>query len=63
MIRKGQRVTIKLEYSNAGDELVQWIAIEDEHGGRVRIQAVNTGMTINPTQVVMVEWLDQKNKK
>ncbi len=57
MIRKGQSVTIKPEYRDAGDERIEWVAIEDEDGGRVLIEAVNTGMLINPSQVVLTEWL------
>ncbi len=58
MITKGQRVTIKPEWMDKGEERLEWHAVEDEDGGRVRIECVNTGMLINPSQVVKTEWLN-----
>ena len=56
MIKAGQTVTIKPEFQDAGDESIIWIAIENEDGGRVKIEA-QVAMNIKPVQVVRVEWL------
>ena len=56
MIKAGQTVNIKAEFQDAGDESITWIAIEDEDGGRVKIEA-QVAMNIKPVQVVRVEWL------
>lgn len=58
MIRKGDVVRILPEWQDAGDDQVQWIAVEDESKGRVTIQA-QFGLPINPQQVVMVSMLEQ----
>ena len=57
MIKAGDTVTIKAEWQDAGDDLIQWVAIEDEDGGRVKIQA-QLGLAINPVQVVKTSWLE-----
>lgn len=56
MIIKGQRVYIKPEFQDSGDESIVFIAVEDEDGGRVKIQAM-LGLSINPIQVVEVRML------
>lgn len=56
MIKAGQTVNIKPEFQDAGEEAITWIAIEDEDGGRVKIEA-QVSMNIKPIQVVRIEWL------
>jgi hypothetical protein len=58
MIRKGDHVQIKAEFQDPGDTQFEWIAVEDEDGGRVRIQP-QLGMRINPTQIVNVDMLEK----
>ena len=41
LIRKGERVFIKPEWQDKGDDDYIWIALEDEDGGRVRISPIN----------------------
>ncbi len=55
-IKTGQQVIIKPEFQDFGDDGLVWIAVEDEDGGRVRIEA-KVGFPINPQYVVKVEWL------
>ena len=55
-IKKGQRVYIKPEWQDAGDDTIEFIAIEDEDGGRVKISP-QLGLPFNPVQVVDVEML------
>lgn len=57
MIKKGDKVRIKPEWQDAGDESFTWIALEDEDGGRVRISPVDIGLAIPPNQVVNVDML------
>lgn len=40
MIRKGQKVYIKPEWQDAGDQDFTWFAIEDESFGWLRIRPV-----------------------
>jgi len=57
MIKAGDKVRIKPEWQDAGDDKYEWIALGDEGGGRVLIQP-QLGMFINPNQIVNVEWLE-----
>lgn len=57
MIRRGDKVRIKPEFQDPGDDSVEWVALEDEDGGRVRIQP-QLGLEINPNQVVEVSMLE-----
>ena len=58
MIKAGDRVTIKPEWRDTGDDLFTFVAIEDEDGGRVRIGVLDCLTSFVPQQVVLVEWLD-----
>jgi len=55
-IKAGDVVKIKPEWQDRGDDAITFVAIEDEDGGRVKIQA-QLGMRFNPVHVVKVEWL------
>lgn len=57
MIRKGDKVQIKPEWQDAGDDRFTWVAVDDAANGRVMISPVDTGLAIAPTQVVKIEWL------
>jgi hypothetical protein len=64
MIKAKDILKIKPEYQDKGDETIVWVALEDEDGGRVRIAALNTGMSFPPNQIVstmMVEKADPNN--
>jgi len=56
MIHKGDTVTFKPEWRDAGDDSITFIAIEDEDGGRVKVMA-QLGLPLNPVQVVSVDML------
>ena len=56
-IKAGDVVKIKPEWQDDGDEDIVFIAIEDEDGGRVRIQP-QLSLSINPNQVVNADWLE-----
>jgi len=57
MIHKGETVKFKPEWRDAGDEEVTFVAIEDEGGGRIKVEA-QLGLAINPVQVVSVEMIE-----
>jgi hypothetical protein len=57
MIRKGNKVQIKPEWQDVGDDCFDWVAVDDEEKGRVTIMPLGTGLVIAPTQVVSTEWL------
>ena len=62
MIRKGDTVEIKPEFQDSGDSEFNWIALEDEDGGRVRISPTNTSLSLPPNYVVNVSMLkEQRN--
>jgi hypothetical protein len=56
-IKVGDVVTIKPEWRDPGDEKIRFIALEDEDGGRVRIEA-QLGLALNPNEVVTTEMLE-----
>jgi len=60
MITKGMQVFIRPEYQDEGDADYIWLAVEDQDGGRVKIQA-QTGATFQPVQVVTVSMLGDIN--
>jgi hypothetical protein len=57
MISKGDKVQIKPEWQDAGDDSFSWVAVDDESKGRVAIMPLRTGLAIAPTQVVRVDML------
>lgn len=62
MIKAGDTVKIKKEFQDDGDDALWWRAVEDEDGGRVRIQGVELGggggsNIFAPTQVVRTDML------
>jgi hypothetical protein len=59
MICKGDRITFKPEWRDAGDESIEFRAIENEDGGRVKVMAM-LGLSINPVSVIRTEWTEQK---
>ena len=59
MIRKGQRVYIKPEWQDEGDDEHVWIAVEDEDGGRVKISPLMPDLAYPPTSVVETRMLTE----
>lgn len=58
LITKGTPLRIKPEWQDEGDDEFEWVALEDEDGGRVRISPKNTGLDIPPNQVVTTEMVE-----
>jgi hypothetical protein len=56
-IKAGDVVTIRPEWRDKGDEAICFVAIEDEDGGRVRIEA-QLGLAFNPNEVVTTDMLE-----
>lgn len=57
-IKKGDTVKIKPEWQDAGDDKIEFVAMEDEDGGRVLIGALGVLQNFTPTQVVLVSMLE-----
>jgi hypothetical protein len=57
MIKRGDTVRMKSEWADPGDELITFVATDDESKGRVSIMAV-LGLPYNPIQVVNVEMVE-----
>ena len=60
LFKKGDRVRIKPEWQDPGDDEFDWIATDDESLGRVTIMPVNTGLAFPPLQTVSVDTLVPK---
>jgi hypothetical protein len=59
MIKKGDRVYIKKEYQDEGDDCFEWIACEDEDGDRVLVSTVALG-SIYPTGVIKTYMIERR---
>ena len=57
MIKKGDRVWLRPEWQDPGEERYTYVAVSDEHDGRVDIQATNFEYRLPPINTVRVEWL------
>ena len=57
MIKKGDRVYIKPEWQDKGDEQNEFVAMCDEYDGRVKIGYLNTLQNFTPIQLVTVDML------
>lgn len=55
MIRKGDIVAIVPEWQDPGDSLYEWIALENQFGGRVRIMPMFTGFVFPAHQILPVQ--------
>ena len=49
--KKNDIVKIKPEYQDEGDDKITFVCVEDEDGGRIRIE-YKLGLTFNPQSVV-----------
>lgn len=59
MIRRGDVVRLKPEWQDKGDDMIVFIALEDEDGGRVLIEA-QVDMKLKPTQRVRTDMLESQ---
>ncbi len=61
MIRKGDILSIRPQWRDAGDETFTWIARNDEEKGRVDISALElSNMPLWPMQTVRVDMVEKK---
>lgn len=58
MFKVGDKVRIKPEWQDPGDDEFVWIVVEDEDRGRVAIQ-VQLGLPINPWERVDVSMIER----
>jgi hypothetical protein len=57
VIKRGDRVRIKPDWADPGDDEIVFFAVDDESEGRVSIMAM-LGLAINPIQVVTTEMVE-----
>lgn len=57
-IKAGDTVKFKPEWQDAGDDQIEFVAMEDEDGGRVLIGALGVLKNFTPTQFVLVSMLE-----
>ena len=58
-IKRGDRVSIKPEWQDPGDNEFAWVALEDEHGDRVRIAPVMPDVRYPPNHVVNTDMIER----
>lgn len=56
-IQRGDRVILRPEWRDPGDETLGWIACDDEEKGRVTIMPINLGLPFPPRQTVKTDML------
>lgn len=59
MIKKHDKLRILPQWQDDGDEDIVFVALEDEAGERVLIEA-RLDMPIRPTQVVQTAWVTKE---
>ena len=57
-IRRGDHLRIRPEWRDEGDETFDWVALEDEDGGRVLI-APRMDLPIQPRQAVTTDMVER----
>lgn len=57
-IKKGDRVHIKKEYQDEGDDKYTWHAVSDEEKGRVDVVPTDHPMQIKPKYTMQRDWLE-----
>ena len=64
MIKKGDIITIKPQWRDAGDASFKWVARNDEENGRVDISAVELAhMAVWPAQTVRCDMIEATGRR
>ena len=64
MIKKGDIITIKPQWQDAGNARFTWVARNDEEHGRVDISAVElTYMDVWPAQTVRTDMIEATGRR
>ncbi len=58
-LKKGERITIKPGWRDAGDENREWFCYDDEEKGRVGIYTPMPEMRIQPWQTVSADMVER----
>jgi len=58
--KKGDKVTIKVEFSDDPKNDFTYELIENPDGGRVKIRAIDSKLSISPVEVVKLDWIEPK---
>ena len=51
-IHKGDKVSIKPEFQDFGDDKYIFVAVDDMEKGRVSIMPINTGLSFPPVSII-----------
>lgn len=57
-ICKGDVVEFLPQHRDEGDEDFIWVAVDDEHKGRVTLAVLGTNLRIPPTTVACSAWIN-----
>jgi hypothetical protein len=64
VIKKGDIITIKPQWQDAGDASFTWVARDDEENGRVDISAVELAyMDVWPAQTVRTDMIEVSGRR
>ena len=64
MVKKGDIITIKPQWQDAGDASFTWVARDDEENGRVDISAMELAyMAVWPAQTVRSEMIEATGRR
>ena len=64
MIKKGDIITIKPQWQDAGNASFTWVARDDEENGRVEISAVELAyMAVWPAQTVRSDMIEATGRR
>jgi hypothetical protein len=56
--KKGDRVVIKKQWQDKGDNDYDWLCVDDEEKGRVTISVTKSALRITPTHVVSTDMIE-----
>ena len=60
--KQNDKVKILPQCQDEGDDKITFVCVEDEDGGRVRIEAL-IGLNINPQQVINTDMIEYEGRE
>lgn len=60
--KQNDKVKILPQWQDEGDDEITFVCVEDEDGGRVRIEAL-IGLPLNPQQVVKTDMIEHRDSE
>lgn len=62
MIRAGDRIKIKPEFQDEGDDLLDYVAVDDEDGGRILVRCLIPWWTFHPTSIIETRMIEERGE-